>query len=108
MIIKSVIATAAVAAALALTAPATKAHAGELDITLDTGIDGGFSGHYGLHAYNPGHISCGKAGGIVDRPGLNPVDCKLPGHKYTAWHQDHNFLVRINHYGGITGVSSFF
>ena len=38
MIIKSLIATAAVATALAIASPATKAHAGEFNIKLGIGI----------------------------------------------------------------------
>ena len=108
MIIKSIIATAAVAAVLAIATPITKAHAGDGDIKLGIGIGGGFSGHYGLHAYNPGHISCWNGGRIAGGSGFNPVDCQLPGHKYQAWREDHNFLVRINDYGAITGGSRLF
>ena len=108
MIIKSIIATAAVAAVLAIATPITKAHAGDGDIKLDIAIGGGFSDHYGFHAYNPGHISCWTGGRIVGWSGFNPVDCKLPGNKYTAWRKGHEFLVRVNDYGGSTSASRFF
>ena len=122
---KSLIAAAAVAATMTFALPAQDARA---DIDVDIGI--GFGGYvpddygvpygyghgyedgygygYGYPVHRPHRISCAQGRRIVDRSGftrVRPVDCELPGYRYTAHRNGHRFMVRVNGRGHITGVS---
>ena len=55
MIVKSLIATAIAASALAIASPATRVQAGDVGMTLNINFGGNISSHYGFHALNPGH-----------------------------------------------------
>ena len=116
MITKSLIAAAAVAASVAAFAPAQQAQA---KTNIDIGIGFGFGGYYPGYGYgyapvyDPyfGAISCHKGKKIVKWSGYNnvqPVDCSLPGYKYTGWKWGHKYLVRVNAGGNITGVQMIF
>ncbi len=116
MISKSLIAAAAVAASITAFAPAQQAQA---RTNIDIGIGFGFGGYdpgygYGYYpVYDPylGAISCHKGKKIVKWSGYNnvqPVDCSLPGYKYTGWKWGHKYLVRVSGGGNITGVQMIF
>lgn len=121
MIAKTLIAAAALAASMTLAMPAQEAKA---DVDVDIGIGffpgGGYGhgfDHYGYHdsGYGWGYyperrayrISCGEGRRIVDRSGFNrvrPVDCDLPGYRYSAWKHGKRFMVRVNGRGNITDI----
>lgn len=116
MITKSLIAAAAVAASVAAFAPAQQAQA---KTNIDIGIGFGFGGYYPGYdygyapVYHPHYsaISCHRGKKIVRWHGynnVNPVDCSLPGYKYTGWKWGHKYLVRVNGGGNITGVQRIF
>ena len=120
MITKSLIAAAAVAASVTAFAPAQQAQA---KTNIDIGIGFGFGGYnpgygYGYgYGYAPvydpyfGAISCHRGKKIVKWAGFNnvqPVDCSLPGYKYTGWKWGHKYLVRVNGGGNITGEHMLF
>jgi len=118
MITKSLIAAAAIAASVTAFAPAQQAQA---KTNIDIGIGFGFGGYYPGYGYGygyapvydpyPGAISCHKGKKIVRWSGYNnvqPVDCSLPGYKYTGWKWGHKYLVRVNGGGNITGVQMIF
>jgi hypothetical protein len=122
MIAKTLIAAAALAATMTFALPAQEAKA---DVDVDIGIgffpspgygygfdDYGYQdSDYGLGYYpdhRPHRISCGQGRRIVDRSGfrrVNPIDCELPGYRYTAWKRGQKFMVRVNGRGDITGVN---
>ena len=115
MFAKSLIAAAAIATTFAVASPVQQAEAKtHIDLNIGVGIGGFYPGYYepGYYpVYNPGYISCNKGRKIVDWSGFNnvhPVDCSLPGYKYTAWKNGHKFVVRLNGYGNITGVNKIF
>lgn len=127
MIGKTLIAAAAVAATFAVALPASEAKA---DVDVDIGIGivpggyyaGGYTGGgyyqggydydraYGYgHGYRPYRkgISCGTGRNIVADAGFHrvkPVDCELPGYRYTARKNGHKFVVRVNARGNITDI----
>jgi hypothetical protein len=122
MIGKTLIAAAALAATFAVAAPAPDAKA---DVDIDIGIGvvpgyyaGGYHGGYGYsgwdgYGYGYGHkpyrrtISCGTGRNIVANAGFNrvkPVDCDLPGYRYTARKNGHRFVVRVSGRGAIIDV----
>lgn len=126
MIGKTLIAAAAVAATFAVALPAPEARA---DVDVDIGIGivpgyyaGGYTGggyyhgdydydrDYGYgHGYRPYRkgISCGTGRNIVADAGFHrvrPVDCELPGYRYTARKNGHKFVVRVNARGNITDI----
>jgi hypothetical protein len=122
MFAKSLIAAAALATAMTFALPAEQAKA-DVDVSIGIGFypDPGY-GHgfddYGYHdsgygwGYYPEHrphrISCGQGRRIVDRSGFNrvrPLDCELPGYRYSAWKHGKKYVVRVNGRGSITGVS---
>lgn len=135
MIAKSLIAAAAVAATLSVALPAEDAKA-DVDVTIGIGAGGYHSGYgyddygyapgyvhggydhgydddYGYGGYRPyrSHISCGRGRNIVDNSGFNkvkPVDCSLPGYRYTAWKKGHKYMVRMNGKGNITDIRRIF
>jgi hypothetical protein len=128
MIAKSLIAAAAVAATMTLALPAQEAKAG-VDVNIGIGFGGYVPGHYAggygygygpVHGYGygygyptrpPHHISCSTGRRIVDNAGFNrvkPVDCTLPGYRYTAHKKGHRYMVRVNGRGKITGVSRIY
>ena len=78
----------------------------------DNGDDYGYGhrGGYGYPEYRRHYrISCGRAQDIVANAGFHrvrPVDCSLPGYRYTARKNGHKFMVRVNGHGNITGVST--
>lgn len=113
MIAKSLIAAAALATSVALI-PATEAQAKtNIDIDIGLGVGGWYPGGY-YDPYYPSynHISCNKGRKILDfnkgYHNVNPVDCSLPGYKYTAWKNGHKWLVKMNGHGHITGKSMIF
>ena len=120
MFAKSLIAAAAIAATFAVAAPLQAEAKTNVDINIGFGIGGFYPGYaepgyypaYGYgYGYNRGHISCQKGGRIVDRSGFNrvrPVDCSLPGYRYTAWRHGHKFVVTVNRFGNITRVNRIF
>jgi hypothetical protein len=125
MFAKSLIAFAALAATMTVALPAQDAKA---DVDVDIGIgffpgpgyghgfddygyqDSGYGwGYYPEH--RPHRISCGQGRRIVDRSGfrrVKPVDCELPGYRYTAWKHGKKFMVRVNGRGNITGVNRIY
>lgn len=122
MIVKSLIAAAAIAATLTMALPAQDAKA-DVDVTIGIGIGGLHPGYgyndygygYGYPAYKPyshsRNVSCSTGRRIVDRSGFNrvkAVDCTLPGYRYTAWKKGHKYMVRMNGRGHITGVRKIF
>lgn len=112
MITKSLIAAAAIAASVTAFAPAQQAQAG-VDIDVNLGFGGYYPGYGYYPVYDPyfGAISCHKGKKIVRWHGynnVNPVDCSLPGYKYTGWKWGHKYLVRVNGGGNITGVQMIF
>jgi hypothetical protein len=132
MIGKSLLAAAALAATMTVAMPAQEARA-DVDVDIGIGFGGYVPGYHGGgygydydygydHGYGYGHdyaypvqrphrISCGQGRRIVDSSGFNrvkPVDCQLPGYRYTAWKRGHKYTVRVNGRGHITGVSRIF
>jgi hypothetical protein len=125
MIAKSLIAAAALAASITAFAPAQEAQA---KTNIDIGIGFGFGGFYPGYGYGYGYpgygygytpyhrpyyqgISCRRGQKIVDWSGFNnvrAVDCSLPGYKYTAWKRGHQYLVKVNAGGNITGVNRLY
>ena len=117
---KSLIAAAAIASAMAVALPATQAEAKtHINVSIGLGF-GGFGGYYGPAYpayynpvyYNPGYaISCGNGRNIVDGSGFNnvtPIDCSLPGYRYTAWKHGHEFVVTVSRRGNINNVYRIF
>jgi hypothetical protein len=127
MIAKTLIAAAALAATITVAMPAQEAKA-DVDVNIGIGLfpaDGyghGFDNYgyddgygYGDADYGWGYhsehrryrISCGQGRRIVDRSGFNrvrPVDCELPGYRYSAWKHGKKFMVRVNGHGNITDI----
>lgn len=116
MIAKSLIAAAALATTMAVALPATQAEAKtNFDINIGLGLGGYGGGYYGgyypVYDVYAGAISCKKGAKIVDWSGfhnVNPVDCSLPGYKYTAWKNTHKYLVKVSGNGNITSVAKIF
>jgi hypothetical protein len=126
MIIKSLIATAAVAASLTAFTPAEQAQARtNVDINLglgfggygggygggypDYGYDGGYGGGYYpvIDPYYGGGISCNKGRKIVRYSGFRNVhafDCSAPVYQYKAWKHGHPYKVKVNLSGNIIQV----
>lgn len=125
MIAKTLIAAAAIAATMTFALPAQEAKA-DVDVNIGIGVfpAGGYGHGYGYgfddygyvdHGYGWGYhserrpyrISCGQGRRIVDRSGFNrvrPVDCELPGYRYSAWKHGKKFMVRVNGRGNITDI----
>jgi hypothetical protein len=129
MIGKTLIAAAAVAATFAVALPATEAKA-DVDVDIAIGIIPGYytggynSGYFGGYGYDYGYgyggfgdgyghrrhrrdISCGMGRSIVAEAGffrVRPIDCELPGYRYTAKRNGHKFLVRVNGRGNIVDI----
>lgn len=119
MIGKSLIAAAAIAAALTASLPASEAKAG-VDVNIGIGVGGyfpgypaygGYYGYRGGYGYWPRPVSCHRGASMVDNAGyyrVNPIDCGAPSYAYTAWKRGHKFVVRLNGYGTITSVRRVF
>ncbi len=109
MITKSLIAAAAIASTMAVALPASQAQAANIDINIGFGVGGFGPGyHYGHGYFGPNRISCKKGRNIVDNSGFNfvkPVDCSLPGYKYTAWKAGKKYVVSVNRFGAIYKVN---
>ncbi len=117
MIIKSLIATAAVAASLTVLAPVEKA---EARVNVDIHLGGGFYPDYGYGGYypviDPGYgggygISCHKGKKIVKWAGfhnVHPVNCSAPVYKYKAWKFGNPYRVKVNIHGDIIQVKPLF
>ncbi len=119
MIIKSLIATAAVAASLTVLAPVEKAEA-KVNVDINLGLGGGYYPDYGYGGYypviDPGYgggygISCHKGKKIVKWAGfhnVHPVDCSAPVYKYKAWKFGNPYRVKVNVHGDIIQVKPLF
>lgn len=118
MFAKTLIATAALAATLAVAAPVSQAEA-KTNINLNFGVgfggfgDPGYGYGYGYGGYeptpvyNPG-ISCWKGAKIVKWSGfhnVNAVDCSGGVYRYNATKGGNWYRVRVNMYGNIVGVN---
>ena len=114
MIGKSLIAAAAIAAALTASLPASEAKAG-VDVNIGIGVGGFYPGYGYGGVYVPGAyyepyygISCGQARSIVKGSGfykITAIDCSAPSYKFVAWQGGNKYKVRVNSAGNITGVS---
>ncbi len=107
MFTKSLIATAAIAAAISAAAPAEQAQA---KVNIDINIGGGFYPGYNPYpAYNPyWGVSCGTGRHIVRNHGfynVNAFDCGKPVYQYTAWKFGQPFKVKVNLAGHIIKIS---
>jgi hypothetical protein len=132
MIGKTLIA-AAFAATFAVALPAPEAKA-DVDVDIGIGVvpgyyaggyAGGYHGGYGAgygygsgygygDGYGYGHrphrnrISCGMGRNIVADAGFHrvkPVDCALPGYRYTARKNGHKYVVRVSGRGAIIDIN---
>jgi hypothetical protein len=109
MFTKSLIAAAAVSAAVAAM-PAEQAQA-KTFIDVDVHLGGGYGwypGYYAYPAYNPyWGVSCGTARHIVKSHGfynVNAFDCSKPVYQYTAWKFGQPYKVKVNMAGSIIQV----
>ncbi len=124
MIIKSLIATAAVAASLTVLAPVEKAEA-RVNVDINLGLGGGYYPDYGYGGYYPvidpgfgggygddyGGISCHKGKKIVRWAGfrnVQPINCSAPVYKYKAWKFGNPYRVKVNIHGDIIQVKPLF
>ena len=121
MIIKSLIATAAVAASLTAAVPAQQAEA-KVHFDVNVGI-GGYPGFYPGYGYGYGGgyypvvdpyysgISCNKGSKVVKWAGFHNVqafDCSAPVYQYKAWKYGNPYKVRVNMSGNIINVKPLF
>ncbi len=119
MIIKSLIATAAVAASLTAAVPAQQAEA-KVHFDVNVGI-GGYPGFYPGYGYTGGYypvvdpyyngISCNKGSKVVRWAGFHNVqafDCSAPVYQYKAWKYGNPYKVRVNMSGNIINVKPLF
>jgi hypothetical protein len=103
MTTKTLIATAAIAAALTAAVPVYQAEA-KTNVNISIGFNGGDPN--GSNFYRPA-VSCYAGARIVRRDGfwgVNPIDCRLPGYKYVGWRWGHQYVINVNGYGYITNV----
>jgi hypothetical protein len=103
MTTKTLIAAAAVAAALTAAVPAQQA-AAKTNIDININVGDGY-GHHHNH-YRPA-VSCHQGARVVSRDGfmgVYPVDCRLPGYRYVGWRWGRQYVVSVNSYGAITNV----
>jgi hypothetical protein len=113
MIAKSLTVAAALAVSLAAALPSTPAQA-KTNIDIDLHLGGGYPVYPGGGGYYPvydddsyGGISCHQGKKVVRWNGyknVHPVDCSLPGYRYTGWKWGKKFMIRVNAHGNITKV----
>ncbi len=113
MIAKTLIAAAAISAAVSTIAPVQQAEA-KTKIDIDVNFGGGYGGWYPGYGYNPYPIyqpsygvSCGMARNIVRNHGfynVNAFDCSKPIYQYTAWKYGQPYKVKVSLGGAIIKV----
>jgi hypothetical protein len=111
MIMKPLIAAAAVAATMAIAAPVQQA---EAKVVINVGVGAYGPGFYpgygygGYPVYKPFHgISCGKGRNIVKWSGFHkvqPIDCSAPVYQYRAWKGGAPWRVKVSARGHIINV----
>jgi hypothetical protein len=110
MFTKSLIATAAVAAALTAAAPVEQAQA-KTNIDIDVYFGGGYGWYPGYYpGYYPNKIwgvSCWGGRQVVKSHGfynIHAFDCSKPVYQYKAWKFGQPYRVKVNHAGYIISV----
>ncbi len=115
MIMKSLIAAAAVATTMAVAAPVQQA---EAKVVINVGVGGygpGFYPGYGYGGY-PIHkrfygISCNKGRNIVAWSGfrkVRPIDCSAPVYQYRAWKGGAPWRVKVSAGGHIIAANPLY